>query len=234
MTVFNRRIPLTVAPAATSPGMPVCAVATAPSPIVRCPATPLVQQESHCCRRASIPKAHLRTQHGVFANLASVSHLHQIVDFRIRSNHGLANAGAVYAGVRLHLHPICQPGYAGLNDLVPSPSHRRGQIQSHRHQSQRHSAESRRRPTRNTREPGHGSVRKTCPQSSLRDRSRHAPAAPHRRRSPHRRQSPHMGRCAPQLQSWLRINHRRGMNPRLILQEADKRAPGCAQTPNRG
>src|SRR5260370_25982677 len=32
--------PLTIFPGATSPGMPLCAVAIAPSPTVQCPATP--------------------------------------------------------------------------------------------------------------------------------------------------------------------------------------------------
>src|ERR1017187_8620308 len=52
----------------------------------------------------------------------SVSHLHQIVNLNAASNAGFTNAGAVHAGVRLHLNVAFQHRRAGLGDLFPAIS----------------------------------------------------------------------------------------------------------------
>ena len=51
---------------------------------------------------------HLRAQKGMLGNCGSVSNLRQVVDFNATANAGFTDAGAVHAGVRLHLHVAFQ------------------------------------------------------------------------------------------------------------------------------
>ncbi len=49
-----------------------------------------------------------------------MSYLHQVVDFDAAPNASFTNAGAIDAGIRLHLDVIFQHRRAGLRDLFPA------------------------------------------------------------------------------------------------------------------
>jgi hypothetical protein len=80
--------PLTTAPAATSPGIPVCAVATAPSPTVKW------SRNTHLPSQNHILANHGRTQPAQPVHRAgysrphgrSMPHLHQVIDLRSRAS----------------------------------------------------------------------------------------------------------------------------------------------------
>ncbi len=93
-----------------------------------------------------------------------------------------------------------QPGDAGLDDLVPSLGAVTGKpkaIGANDDSVLQHHVIAQ---VRSIRAPGRASGRRTCPRSSPRDRSQHAPAARHRRRSRRRRQSPRRVQCALLIQ----------------------------------
>src|SRR5436190_2177803 len=62
----------------------------------------------------------LGTQQSIFADRRPVSNLHQVIDLHAASDAGFADASAVDAGVRLHLHVVSNHDSGGLRNLVPS------------------------------------------------------------------------------------------------------------------
>ncbi len=64
-------------------------------------------------------EADLRAEQSIFADLRSVSDLHEIVDLDSAADAGFAYAGAVDAGVRLHFDVVFDDDRGGLGNLVP-------------------------------------------------------------------------------------------------------------------
>src|SRR5271157_3555034 len=62
----------------------------------------------------------LRAKQRMLSNRRAVSHLHQIVDFDATADSGLADAGTIDTGVRLHLNVTLDDSWAGLRDLLPT------------------------------------------------------------------------------------------------------------------
>src|SRR5271165_405808 len=64
-------------------------------------------------------EADLRAKQSIFADLRSMTDLHQVVDLDPAPDAGFADAGAVDAGVRLDFHVVFDDDRGGLRNLVP-------------------------------------------------------------------------------------------------------------------
>src|ERR1039457_4136249 len=56
----------------------------------------------------------------MLSDRGAMSHLHQVVDLNPAPNAGFTNAGAVHAGIRLHLNVAVQHRRARLGDFFPA------------------------------------------------------------------------------------------------------------------
>ena len=101
-------------------GIPVCAVATAPSPMVRWPATPTwparmtflptwVEPERPTCEQSSVSAP----------TEEPWPTMDEVVDLGAGVDAGFADGGAVDGGVGLDFDVVVEDGDAGLEDLVP-------------------------------------------------------------------------------------------------------------------
>ena len=64
-------------------------------------------------------ETNLRAQKGILANFRAVAHLNEVVDLSPGLNAGLADGGAVDAGVGLYFDSVFEDRGAGLKDFVP-------------------------------------------------------------------------------------------------------------------
>ena len=107
-------------PGATSPGTPLCAVTTTPSPMTEWPTTPTCPARMTFDPTVLDPArptwAHSRV---ILADDRPVTDLDQVVDLRAGTDAGLADRSAVDAGVGLDFNVVVEDSGAGLQDLVP-------------------------------------------------------------------------------------------------------------------
>ena len=105
----------------TSLGMPLCAVAMAPSPMVQWPATPTWPARMTFLPMVVEPARPTWAQSRVsFADGRAVADLDEVVDLGAGVDAGFADGGAVDAGVGLDFDVVFEDGGAGLEDLVPA------------------------------------------------------------------------------------------------------------------
>ena len=99
--------------------MPLCAVTTTPSPIVRWPATPTCPASvTRSPMRRAARDAHLAGQHAVARRSRPMADLHQVVDLGAAPDARLVQRGAVDRGQRADLDVVLDHHDADLRDLL--------------------------------------------------------------------------------------------------------------------
>ena len=64
-------------------------------------------------------KPHLGTKQGILADRRSMADLDQVIDLDPSGDLGVADTGAIDAGIGLNFHPVAEHNGPGLGDLVP-------------------------------------------------------------------------------------------------------------------
>ena len=107
------------APGATEFGMPVCAVAMTPFPIVMCPATPTCPARvTAVLDRRAAGDADLGREQDVAPDGDAVRHLDQVVDLGAGTDPRLSHCRPVDRGLRADLDVVFDHHAADLGDLL--------------------------------------------------------------------------------------------------------------------
>ena len=229
--VIHRRRAADDCPAAISPATPLCGVTIAPSPTLQWPTTPTCPVRITFLPISVEPaRPTCAAQQSILANLRAVADLHQVVDLHASANASFPYAGAIDAGIGLHLHVISDHHRLRLYNLVPVPCPVLGESETIRANDysilQNHAVSQ-------AAILAHHGMRmreKVIPDLRARDRSPHAPASPHRSPISTSSINHHVGTHMRARADFRRgMHHRRRMHSRLIAERLMEQLHGAGE-----